>query len=744
MKKPPKVSRYPSVEPVVPNAVKPAMQPVPYANQRVGGLLGDRIDRNISKGLLGYPLDVYLKPYREDWKARWPAGEYLGKYMQADVCAYQYSGSGELLAQMRDIIDTWLEVLPDDGYLVVRGPTEKRRWRGAWEVWELKYDLIGLLSFYSISGDKKVLDAAKRIGDLLCETFGYGDGQIDLLEVGALRLGTTSVLEPMVYLYRYTGEQRYLDFCQYLMQAHEQEPNGTKIISELTTGHRDVYGIGGPRMWQMGKAYEMISSFVGVVRMYELTGRPEYFDAMKTAWRDIRDNRLFLTGTTSNREYFRHKGDLPGEERDVVGEGCVTAHWLFFSRLLFELTGEPCYIDEIEKTVYNALIGSQSPHTGHQSYFTPINGKRKFELQTLDTPPPPCCISSVAREIARTPEAIWAKPRLGGLAVLLYSSGEMKDEIRAADGSSAQVAVSMATDFPKTGKAVLTLKLERPTEFRLLLRVPAWCTAYTASIGDETHRGFPGRFLDIIRSWQDGDVVAIDMEMPVRLVSGGDSYPGHFAVKRGPQVFALDSRIAEGEIAATTIGSCAPMTLTDAIEALPDGWIGDQAYEVSALTGAGKNGNVLVPFADAGQFGGHEYRTWIRDASAPAERWERIEDIDPRWRIYGEFCREPREEASSGAITRIEDGGVLEIWFSGSQVRVLGMRGPGQGLADITIDGDCYRDVKWYEHRETQQSRVMTSRLLDGGCHKMTIAAKGRIALDSIEVLTFVGADQKA
>ncbi len=730
-------NRYPCVEPVVPNAVEPMMEPVPYARQHIGGWLGDRIDRNISNGLLGYPVEVYLNPYRSDWTAQWPSGEYLGKYVQADVCAYQYSGSAELMEQLRDIIGTWLEVLPEDGYLVVRGSHEKERWSGAWEVWELKYDLIGLLSFYSISGNERVLAAARRIGDLLCSTFGYGEGQRDLLEVGALRLGTTSVLEPMTYLYRYSGEQKYLDFCEYVMKAHEQEPNGTKIVSELTTGSGEVYGIGGPRMWQMGKAYEMISSFVGVLRMYELTGWPEYLEAMKTAWKDIRDNRLFVTGTTSNREYFRHKHILPGEESDLVGEGCVTAHWIFFSRVLFELTGQPCYIDEIETAVYNALIASQSPHTGHQSYFTPINGKRKFELHTIETPPPPCCISCVAREIARTPEALWAKPRDGGVAVLLYSAAEMSDEVKAAGGSDVGLGLKMETDFPKSGMATLTLKPERPAEIRLLLRVPSWCTNYTASVNGTTRKGTPGQFLEISRTWQDGDTVAIEMDMPVRLVSGGHSYPGHFAIKRGPQVLALDSRLNEVEIDEATIDSSADITLEDRFGSLPEGWVGHQAYAASTISVGAKAPAILVPYADAGQFGGHEYRVWIRDAKAPAERWTRIEDTDPEWSIRGDVTRKPHEEASDDGLTQLEDGGSLEIEFTGSQVRVLGMKGPEQGLADVFIDGDPYRDVKWYEHSDTHQARILTSRLLDDGKHRMAITAKGTITLDCIEVLTF-------
>jgi hypothetical protein len=521
------------------------------------------------------------------------------------------------------------------------------------------------------------------------------------------------------------------------MKAHEQEPNGTKLISELTTGSGEVYGIGGPRMWQMGKAYEMISSFVGVVRMYELTGRHECLEAMLKAWKDIRNSRLFVTGTTSNREYFLHKHILPGEERDLVGEGCVTAHWIFFSRVLFGLTGEPCYIDEIEAAVYNALIASQSPHTGHQSYFTPINGKRNFELHTVETPRPPCCISSVAREIARTAEAMWAKPRDGGVAVLLYSAGELRDEVKAADGSNVNLCLQMQTDFPKSGRATLTLKLERPSEVRLLLRVPNWCTTYTALVNGTTHRGTPGQFLEISRSWQDGETVAIEMDVPVRLIPGGDSYPGHFAVKRGPQVLAIDSRLNEGEIGAATIDSSAETTLEDRPGSLAEGWTGDQAYAASAVTIGRKGPAILVPYADAGQFGGHEYRVWIRDINAPAERWTRIEDTAPDWRIVGEFTRESHEAASSGSVTRVENGGTLEIELTGSQVRVLGMKGPEQGLADIVIGGDRYRDVKWYEHRDNHQARVLTSRLLNNSKHTMTITAKGRITLDCIEVLTF-------
>ena len=46
-------------------------------------------------------------------------------------------------------------------------------------------------------------------------------------------MAATSVLEPVVLLYRATGEPRYLDFARYIVRAYDQ-PNGPKIVRTLT------------------------------------------------------------------------------------------------------------------------------------------------------------------------------------------------------------------------------------------------------------------------------------------------------------------------------------------------------------------------------------------------------------------------------------------------------------------------------------------------------------------------------
>jgi len=47
-------------------------------------------------------------------------------------------------------------------------------------------------------------------------------------------MAATSVLEPMVNLYRFTGERKYLDFCEYLVRSWNQA-NGPKIIASLNS-----------------------------------------------------------------------------------------------------------------------------------------------------------------------------------------------------------------------------------------------------------------------------------------------------------------------------------------------------------------------------------------------------------------------------------------------------------------------------------------------------------------------------
>ncbi len=562
----------------VPNAVKDEFTPAAYEHTRIEGLLGGRLQANLEGRLLHVDEPRLLagfqhRPGEQDW-----IGEHIGKYLHAGCNTWRNTRDARLKTQMDRMVRALIATQLPDGYLGTY--LDKDRWT-SWDVWVHKYDLIGLLAYYDTFGYQPALDSARKVGDLLVRTFGDGTGQRDIIQSSTHRgMAATSVLEPMVDLYRHTGDPKHLEFCRYIVRAWEH-PNGPKLISSLTTSG-SVYKTAN------AKAYEMMSDLVGALELYRLTGDRPLLEAATRAWDDIHARRLYITGTTSSHEHFQEDLLLRGEESDNVGEGCATVTWLQLTSQLLRLTGDARYAEQIERTVYNQLLGAQDPHNGNICYFTPLNGRKHA------TPGINCCVSSEPRGISMIP-ALAAGQRGSGVAVVLYTPGRI---------TTALASVDATTDYPRSGVVDLTVHPRGAGSFPLYLRVPEWTAAYTASAGGQNYQGKPGQWLVVERPWKDGDKVLIRMDMTVRLVPGSPTYNQSVAIQRGPQVLALEESLNPGLPSLDTAGPVSTQAqLRDASAGLPVDWTGKQAYSVD---GAGGKPLILVPFADA-----RSYRVWL-------------------------------------------------------------------------------------------------------------------------------------
>ena len=398
-------------------------------------------------------------------------------------------------------------------------------------------------------------------------------------------------------LYRMTGDAKYLDFCRCIVAAYEG-PHGPRLVTSLST-HGSV------QRTANAKAYEMLSNLVGIADLYRLTGDRALIVPPTAAWKDIVAHRLYVTGSASHGEHFQPDGILPGS--GDVGEMCVTVTWMQLNWQLLRLSGEAKYGDALEQTVYNALLGAQNPATGSICYFTPLMGRKPYGTHVQGVQGVNCCISSGQRGVALIPSVAWGT-LAGGPAVVLYTPGKAVFPLTA-DGSPIDVTLVSKTQYPLDGRVQLTVEMERPAAFPVSLRVPSWCAKYTATAGGKQYAGKPGEFLVIQRTWQPGDQIRIDMDMTVRVLPGGLSYPKSFAIQRGPQVLALDDKLARQAGPAPTWERPAPgakLRLRPAADLLPAGWIGSQAYTIEGQEPAA----VLLPFADAGQTGGN-CRVWL-------------------------------------------------------------------------------------------------------------------------------------
>lgn len=570
------------------------------------GWIGERIEASEKNRLMQLDPSRLLEGFRRrPGRQAWD-GEYVGKWLHAATLAWVYSGDPELRKRLDYVAAELCKCQLADGYLGTY--LQRERW-GEWDVWVHKYDLIGLLTYMRYTGNRQPLPVCRAVGDLLCKTFGDGPGKRDIILAGEhVGLAPTSVLEPMVLLYRLTGERRYLEFCRYILRAWEQ-PDGPHVISRLLE-QRGVNEVGN------GKAYEMLSCLNGALELYRTTGDSRLLQASLNAWRDIVDKRLYLTGTASFKERFQGDYDLPNA--GDVAETCVTVTWLQFNAQLLRLTGEARFAEQLERTALNQLLSAQRPSGTGWAYFAQMEGTKPYN-DSLDAIT--CCASSGPRGLALIPS--FAVTTDGdGAVVNLYEEGRARLVLR--DGAS--VTLATETRYPVDGRIAITLAPADARPFTLKLRIPNWCADPALALNGQPIGAARGRdgYAAIRRAWRPRDRVLIDLHLAPRMALGRHSNEGKVAFLYGPLVLAAEGgadagrgqppfalAIASAELSAAAFTPVAPA----ARAATP---ADTEAFHIRAIatkaSGAIRAGDpvtaLLVPIADAG-CDGSSYRIWL-------------------------------------------------------------------------------------------------------------------------------------
>jgi len=87
----------------------------------------------------------------------------------------------------------------------------------------------------------------------------------------------------------------------------------------------------------------------------------------------------------------------------------------------------------------------------------------------------------------------------------------------------------------------------------------------------------------------------------VEVLPGGISYPNAIAIKRGPQVLAIDQGLNPGIDSVSSVTYVGNSRLVDAGAAIPAAWDWKEAFYLDAQINHIPKKIVLVPFAEAGQ-----------------------------------------------------------------------------------------------------------------------------------------------
>ncbi|MCS7089750.1 MAG: glycoside hydrolase family 127 protein [Verrucomicrobiota bacterium] len=358
------------------------------------------------------------------------------------------------------------------------------------------------------------------------------------------------------------------------------------------------------------KAYVMRSNLVGLSELHRIPGESKYLRTVLMAWQDIVERWLYITGGTNQGGYFREDYFLPNPKGTHIAETCVTVTWLQMNLQLLQLTGEPRFVDKVERTTYTHPFADQYPTGERWCYLTPLKGRRAHG------PGINCCVSS-----SRSPRGItWAPtfsygvtrfPHCAAPAVLMFECSRV--QLRMGQRAIELIHTSY---FPAQGFSRLCLRMKAPRRFPLCVRAPEWALPLEAQIpGLRLMRQTqPGWRVLPQRLWRDGDTVKLRYGLGPRLIRGRYGNTGPATLRWGPFVLAYDrGRNVEGAIA-SAVGSVEPFQVACVV----DPHAGLILQTGSLRTRYGVRGVFkLVPSADAGAASG-DYQVW---RSGPDPGW---------------------------------------------------------------------------------------------------------------------------
>ena len=404
-------------------------------------------------------------------------GEYWGKWVISAVRAAEYTGNAELKSFIRSAAYELISLQDADGcistykdplFFNAAPPEEVKKVLGVesdwnWNIWCRKYTLWGLLESYRLLQEKPILDSALKLADNLIGSLGKK--QIDLRHTGTFcGLASCSILKPVLQLYQYSGESRFMDFARQIVDSWRKE-DGTvpNLIANAFSGNPLHQWYPEKGFWT--KAYEMMSCVDGLLLYSEITGDTTILQAAENLYGLIREHESNCVGSVGFNDQFQNARIY----LNSISEPCDAIHWMRMCFELFKLTGKVRYMETFEHTFLNAFLagitrdgkwGMRAVRSSGHHMTAPEQAKMHYNH---------CCVNNLPRGLFNAAESCFMAGE-NCAAVNMYIPFSADGVLP--DGN--QVQLTLSGDVLSGDKVVIEVAASR--ELTLKLRVPQWST----------------------------------------------------------------------------------------------------------------------------------------------------------------------------------------------------------------------------------------------------------------------------
>ena len=394
---------------------------------------------------------------------------------------------------------------------------------------------------FELTGKRNMLEVARRLADHIDSVFGPGK-QMMVPEHQEIELG-------LIKLYRVTGEERYLKLAQFFVEQRGND-QGHKLYGAYSQDHLPVRR----QSEIVGHAVRAMYNCIGMADLYMETGDKKLLTALHRLWQSTTQRKMYVTGGVGARargEAFGADYELPNAT--AYAETCAQIGLVLWAHRMLLIEPNAEYADVMERGLYNGFLSGLSLKGTEFFYQNRLATQGDYRRQAWYGCA--CCPSNVVRIYPQIGRFMYASDDQS-IYVNLYAAGKARLNV-----GGAAVTLTQETRYPWDGRVKLVVDAQEQHRFDLYVRIPGWCKdrqtpggLYRADGCATATLSVNGRPLDvetldkgyvrIHRTWERGDVVELDLPMPVRRVVAHESIladRGRVALQRGPIVYCVEA-----------------------------------------------------------------------------------------------------------------------------------------------------------------------------------------------------------
>lgn len=467
----------------------------------------------------------------------------LYKWIEAAAYALEQHPNHMLEKEIDAAVDLICRSSQEDGYIdslyTINDPAARfSNLRDAHELYCFGHLAQAACAYFAATHKDKLLNAACRFADLICEILGKngkpGYGGHPLAEEGLLKL------------YDVTGKQKYLETARLLINRRgtrpyyfDSERGEVTPDSELKYLYNQAHLPVREQKEATGHAVRAVYLYTAIAHLAAADKDSELLELGKNLFDDITQKKMYITGgigSSKDGESFTFAYDLPNDT--AYAESCASIGLVFFARRMMQSDFDSKYFNTAERCLYNGILSGIALDGKSFFYTNPLEadptsckfdpGKSHIKAQRQKWFDCACCPPNIARLISGYAAYCFTQTA-NTLFINLYQS--CKAKCKGCD-------IEIESDYLNSGK--VSIKIKPKQAVNIALRIPDWCDHFKFSKEHPfIRKGYA--YFEIEKE----ETIKADFCPRVRIIKCNPAVRaniGKVALSRGPFIYCLEEK----------------------------------------------------------------------------------------------------------------------------------------------------------------------------------------------------------